>query len=127
MYRTDSEHDFKTLMKQKWALVVLNVISFMTGLGIFSVCIWIRFDLDFREWVQEIDWCVVHYCFSNTVKTRFNDSRFSVKTRFSEQFGYYRINLHVENFTRFNEQFGGEGEGEFTKSSFDYYSYIADM
>ena len=56
MYRTDSERDFKALMGQKWAIVILNILVFLAALAIFGVCIWIRFDLDFWEWVVEIDW-----------------------------------------------------------------------
>lgn len=56
MYKTQSQEDFKTLMRQKWSIVILNVIVFFIALAIFGVCIWIRFDLDFWEWVVEIDW-----------------------------------------------------------------------
>ena len=56
MYRTESEHDLKSLMKKKWGLVIMDLICFLTAMAIFSVCIWIRFDLDFAEWVVEIDW-----------------------------------------------------------------------
>jgi hypothetical protein len=56
MYRVESEQDFKTLMRQKWALVVLSVLVFITSIAIFCVCVWIRIDTDFREWVREIDW-----------------------------------------------------------------------
>ena len=52
----DDERDFKLLMRQKWALVILNAVVFLTSIGIFGVCIWIRFGLDFWEWVVEIDW-----------------------------------------------------------------------
>lgn len=56
MNRTNSEIELKELMNKKWALMILNVLTFFVALGIFGVCIWIRFDLDFREWVREIDW-----------------------------------------------------------------------
>ena len=59
MYKTQSQEDFKTLMRQKWSIVILNVIVFFIALAIFGVCIWIRFDLDFWEWVIEIDWYVI--------------------------------------------------------------------
>ena len=59
MYKTQSQEDFKTLMRQKWSIVILNVIVFFIALAIFGVCIWIRFDLDFWEWVVEIDWYVI--------------------------------------------------------------------
>ena len=56
MQRSESERDFQTLMRQKWALVILSVLAFLTSVAMFSICIWIRFDLDFWEWVVEIDW-----------------------------------------------------------------------
>ena len=57
MYRADSEDDeFKSLMRRKWALVITDVFVFFTAVAIFGVCVWIRFDLDFWEWVIEIDW-----------------------------------------------------------------------
>ena len=59
MYQTQSQEDFKALMRQKWSIVILNVIVFFIALAIFGVCIWIRFDLDFWEWVIEIDWYVI--------------------------------------------------------------------
>ena len=59
MQKTDEERDYQALMRQKWALVILNIVAFFTALATFSICIWIRFDLDFREWVVEIDWWVL--------------------------------------------------------------------
>lgn len=56
MYQPDEDEEFKTLMRRKWAIVILNVIVFFASLAIFGLCIWIRFDLDFWEWVVEIDW-----------------------------------------------------------------------
>jgi len=40
----------------KWTMMVHHVLSFILALATFCVCIWIRFDLDFWEWVIEIDW-----------------------------------------------------------------------
>merc|ERR1711997_217722 len=37
-------------------LIVTNLLSLAIGLATFSVCIWVRFDLDFWEWVVEINW-----------------------------------------------------------------------
>jgi len=62
MYQSQSEEDFKSLMRQKWTIVILNVIVFVVACAIFGVCIWIRFDLDFWEWVIEIDWYTYWYC-----------------------------------------------------------------
>jgi len=62
MQRSESERDFQTLMRQKWALVILSVLAFLTSVAMFSICIWIRFDLDFWEWVVEIDWYTYWYC-----------------------------------------------------------------
>ena len=52
----DEEHEYKTLMRRKWALVISDSIVFLTAVGMFGVCLWIRIDLDFWEWVEEIDW-----------------------------------------------------------------------
>ena len=32
------------------------------GIATFCICIWIRFDLDFWEWVIEINWYTYWYC-----------------------------------------------------------------
>ena len=40
----------------KWTMMIHHVLSFFLALATFSLCIWIRFDLDFWEWVVEIDW-----------------------------------------------------------------------
>lgn len=40
----------------KWTIVIFHALSFFLAVATFAVCIWIRFDLDFWEWVVEIDW-----------------------------------------------------------------------
>ena len=40
----------------KWTMMVHHVLSFILALVTFCLCIWIRIDLDFWEWVVEIDW-----------------------------------------------------------------------
>ena len=40
----------------KWTMMVHHVLSFILALVTFCLCVWIRFDLDFWEWVVEIDW-----------------------------------------------------------------------
>ena len=59
--RTATKEEFfedveKTITKFKWVVMVLNVLTFFIGMATFSLCMWIRFDLDFWEWVIEIDW-----------------------------------------------------------------------
>ena len=56
MYRSESEEDFKILQKRKWVILGINGIVFLVAFAMVCVCFWIRFDLDFREWVQEMDW-----------------------------------------------------------------------
>jgi hypothetical protein len=51
----------KIINRYKWVLLILNGISFFVAIGAFSVCVWIRFDLDFWEWVVEIDWYTYWY------------------------------------------------------------------
>ena len=38
------------------------LIFLSIGLTTFTLCLWIRFDLDFWEWVEEIDWYTYWYC-----------------------------------------------------------------
>ena len=52
----------KSINRYKWTMMIFNVFSFILCLATFSVCIWIRFDLDFWEWVVEIDWYTYWYC-----------------------------------------------------------------
>ena len=59
--RTATKEEFfedveKTITKFKWVVMVINVLTFFIGMATFSLCMWIRFDLDFWEWVIEIDW-----------------------------------------------------------------------
>ena len=56
MYRSESEEDFKILQKRKWVILGINGIVFLVAFAMVCVCFWIRFDLDFREWVREMDW-----------------------------------------------------------------------
>lgn len=55
----DQDREFDRLMRLRWALLITGVFVFLLGLSIFGVCLWIRFDLDFREWVRELDWYVI--------------------------------------------------------------------
>ena len=52
----------KSINCKKWTMMLVHVISLILGLATFSVCIWIRFDLDFWEWVINIDWYTYWYC-----------------------------------------------------------------
>ena len=45
-------------MAMKWSVFLTNLVAFLLGLTTFGITIWIRFDLDFKEWVREIDWYV---------------------------------------------------------------------
>ena len=56
MYRSESEQDFKELQRRKWILLGINAIVFALVFCMIPVCFWIRFDLDFREWVKEMEW-----------------------------------------------------------------------
>ena len=48
--------DDKSYNRKRWALLVISLIVFVASIAIFSICIWIRFDLDFWEWCIEIEW-----------------------------------------------------------------------
>ena len=56
MRRTQSEIWENKLSQLKWLLIILSTLVFLLSLTLFSICIWIRFDLDFWEWVEELDW-----------------------------------------------------------------------
>jgi len=47
---------FQRLEKLQYGLFISNAILLLIALANFSVCIWIRFDLDFWRWVLEIEW-----------------------------------------------------------------------
>lgn len=47
---------FKRLEQFQNGLLITNILLMIIALANFSVCIWIRFDLDFWEWVLEIGW-----------------------------------------------------------------------
>ena len=57
----DNYRDWQRLMNLKGILSILNVLVFLISLGCFGICLWIRFDLDFREWVREMDWYELHF------------------------------------------------------------------
>jgi len=64
MRRGESEVSIEeSINRRKWPLVVLDLIIVLVALANFSVCIWIRFDLDFSEWIIEIGW----YSYFNAV------------------------------------------------------------
>ena len=51
----------KTITRYKATMMLFNVVSLIIGVATFSVCIWIRFDLDFARWVYLIDWYTYWY------------------------------------------------------------------
>jgi len=42
--------------KKTWNLGIISTVGIIVALANFSICIWIRFDLDFWEWIEEIQW-----------------------------------------------------------------------
>jgi len=46
----------RRLESTQYMLFICNIIMLLVSLANFSICLWIRFDLDFWEWVIEIDW-----------------------------------------------------------------------
>lgn len=54
--KDDLDSVYRRLESSQNALLIINVVMLLIGLANFSICIWIRFDLDFWEWVEEIDW-----------------------------------------------------------------------
>ena len=39
-----------------------QIIMLILNLVVFALCIWVRFDLDFRRWVWDMDWYTFWYC-----------------------------------------------------------------
>jgi len=54
--RDDGEEMEKKTINTQYLLLIIGVISALVALANFSICIWIRFDLDFWEWIDEIGW-----------------------------------------------------------------------
>ena len=52
-YRLDKLNSWKGI------LVILDILVMVLGLANFGICLWVRFDLDFREFVFEMDWYVI--------------------------------------------------------------------
>ena len=61
-YAKDYEDEERSLTNYKWLVFIHDVITFFIGMATFSICMWIRFDLDFAEWIVEIDWYTYWYC-----------------------------------------------------------------
>lgn len=59
-YSTVRTNDLDSLHRRKegaqYFLFITNIVMLLVGLANFCVCMWIRFDLDFWEWVEEINW-----------------------------------------------------------------------
>ena len=56
MRKGDSEYDLRKLEQAKVPVLFLNAFVLVVALVNWALCIWIRVDLDFRRWVQEIEW-----------------------------------------------------------------------
>jgi len=48
-------------------LIALFLLSILVGLATFSICIWVRFDLDFWQWVISIEWYSYWYAMYPTL------------------------------------------------------------
>lgn len=62
MRKGDSEYDVRRLDQAKIPVLFLNALVLVVALVNWALCIWIRVDLDFRRWVQEIEWYTYWYC-----------------------------------------------------------------
>lgn len=52
----------KKLYKYKWMMLVCFSFRMAIVIATFAICIWIRFDLDFRVWIKELEWYTYWYC-----------------------------------------------------------------
>lgn len=56
---SEEEHvDYQLHLLANWKgiLFILDCFVLVLGLANFGICLWVRFDLDFREFVFEMDW-----------------------------------------------------------------------
>ena len=57
MYQDNYDNsDEKSYNRKRWALLVISLLAIIASITLFCICLWIRFDLDFWEWVEEIEW-----------------------------------------------------------------------
>lgn len=52
----------RKLYKYKWTMLVCFPFRMVIAFTTLAICMWIRFDLDFRVWVQQLDWYTYWYC-----------------------------------------------------------------
>ena len=50
------EEEDNSLVRYKFLVFLTNVLVTLMCLSNFGLTLWVRFDLDFKEWVREIDW-----------------------------------------------------------------------
>lgn len=62
MQKGDNDELERSAVDLQYLLLIVGVVSLLVALANFSICIWIRFDLDFWEWIIEIDWYTYWYC-----------------------------------------------------------------
>jgi len=56
-YSVPGEEDLhRTITTHRLLIITVNFVALLTSLVTITICFWIRFDLDFWEWVQEIEW-----------------------------------------------------------------------
>ena len=58
----DIDSIYARVQKLQYTLFIINVGMLIIALANFSICIWIRFDLDFWEWIEEIGWYTYWNC-----------------------------------------------------------------
>ncbi len=51
----------KSVLHTRWFLLVSYVFRALYALFTFGICMWVRFDLDFREWVKALNWYTYWY------------------------------------------------------------------
>ncbi len=58
----DEDKVFDDLNTFRWINLIFHGVRLIVALATFGVCAWIRFDLDFRVWVEDMDWYTYWYC-----------------------------------------------------------------
>jgi hypothetical protein len=58
----DEDKVFDDLNTYRWVNLIFHLVRLIVAVATFAICAWIRFDLDFRVWVEQIDWYTYWYC-----------------------------------------------------------------
>ncbi len=58
----DPNREVLMIARMKWSLLAFFAFRLACAVAMFCICMWIRFELDFRVWVKQMDWRTYWYC-----------------------------------------------------------------